>query len=109
MTGTASPDINGKSKEDVKVEEKEDPNESASVLPSNLNIDALSDDSAEDAPPPTLKERLIKLWWEYEFLFLVIVAIGLARAYPPLGAEFVAPDITATWIAVMLIFGKSCV
>ena len=108
MAGTALSDIDRISKEEVKVETKEGPNELASVPPSNLNIDASSDESAEEASPPSLKERVIKLWWEYEFLFLVIVAIGIARAYPPLGAEFVAPDITATWIAVMLIFGKSC-
>lgn len=38
------------------------------------------------------------------FLILFVVAILLARAYPPLGAIYVAPHITATWIAVVVIF-----
>ena len=38
------------------------------------------------------------------FLILVICAILLAFAYPPLGAVYLAPQITATWIAVMFIF-----
>jgi solute carrier family 10 (sodium/bile acid cotransporter), member 7 len=51
-----------------------------------------------------LRERLIALAWEQEFLILVLAAIALARIYPSLGAEYVQPDITATWIAVCLIF-----
>ena len=39
-----------------------------------------------------------------QFVILLLLAIVLAKAYPPLGAEYVQPDITATWIAVMLIF-----
>ena len=112
MTDTASLEGNCKSKEDVKVEEvkvetKEGSYDSAAAPPP-LNIDSSGNESDEDATPPSLKDRLVKVWWEYEFLFMVIVAICIARAYPPLGAEFVYPDITATWIAVMLIFGKSC-
>ena len=39
-----------------------------------------------------------------DFLILVVLAICLAKAYPPLGAEYVQPQITATWIAIMIIF-----
>jgi sodium/bile acid cotransporter 7 len=39
-----------------------------------------------------------------QFPLHVILAIALARAYPPLGAEYLQPDITATWIAVAIIF-----
>lgn len=38
------------------------------------------------------------------FLVMLLTAILLAYAYPPLGAIFFAPKITATWIAVILIF-----
>jgi sodium/bile acid cotransporter 7 len=38
------------------------------------------------------------------FLILVLTVILLAYAYPPLGATYLAPQITATWIAVMIIF-----
>ncbi len=38
------------------------------------------------------------------FLILVLIVILLAYAYPPLGAVYLAPQVTATWIAVMVIF-----
>jgi L-cystine uptake protein TcyP (sodium:dicarboxylate symporter family) len=34
----------------------------------------------------------------------IVGSIGLAAAYPPLGAVYLAPQITATYIAVMYIF-----
>eukprot|EP00522_Entomoneis_paludosa_P010507 CAMPEP_0172447304 /NCGR_PEP_ID=MMETSP1065-20121228/6634_1 /TAXON_ID=265537 /ORGANISM="Amphiprora paludosa, Strain CCMP125" /LENGTH=423 /DNA_ID=CAMNT_0013198567 /DNA_START=174 /DNA_END=1445 /DNA_ORIENTATION=+ len=59
----------------------------------------------DDKPsPPSFTARLCDFYWQNEFLILVICAICLARAYPPLGAEYLAPDITATWIAVCIIF-----
>ena len=53
---------------------------------------------------PQLRTKLISWYFEYEFLVLIVVAILLAKAYPPIGAEYLKPDITATWIAVVLIF-----
>jgi sodium/bile acid cotransporter 7 len=38
------------------------------------------------------------------FLVLVALAIGLAWLYPPLGATYLCPQITATWVAVVFIF-----
>ena len=55
---------------------------------------------------PTLCRRLINFYWQNEFLILVVVVILLAKAYPPLGAEYLAQDITAGWIAVIVIFRK---
>jgi sodium/bile acid cotransporter 7 len=48
--------------------------------------------------------RAIEFYWTNEFLILIVVAILLARAYPPLGADYLQPDITATWLAVCFIF-----
>jgi len=55
--------------------------------------------------------RLRRFWKTFvafyvmnEFLILVIAVILLAKAYPPLGVVYVAPQITATWIAVIFIF-----
>jgi sodium/bile acid cotransporter 7 len=48
--------------------------------------------------------RLMAFYWTNEFLILIVVAILLARAYPPLGADYLQPDITATWLAVCFIF-----
>jgi solute carrier family 10 (sodium/bile acid cotransporter), member 7 len=53
---------------------------------------------------PTLRQKLVAFYWEQEFLILIIVAILLAKAYPPLGADYLKPDITSTWIAVIIIF-----
>ncbi|KAL7541024.1 hypothetical protein ACHAXR_010570 [Thalassiosira sp. AJA248-18] len=67
----------------------------------------------ENAPQPQpqlipLHKRLYQKWQKiyatHSFLVLVICAILLAYAYPPLGATYLAPQITATWIAVMFIF-----
>ena len=41
---------------------------------------------------------------ENDFLILILVSIALAKAYPPLGATYLQPHITATWIAVIIIF-----
>ena len=57
-----------------------------------------------DQAPSTLRERLANFYWTYEFLILAVIAILLARAYPPLGATYLAPQITSTWIAVFVIF-----
>uniref|UniRef100_A0A7S4N788 Sodium/bile acid cotransporter n=1 Tax=Odontella aurita TaxID=265563 RepID=A0A7S4N788_9STRA len=48
--------------------------------------------------------RWCKFYNANSFLVLVLVVILLAYAYPPLGAVYLAPQITATWIAVMFIF-----
>ena len=58
----------------------------------------------ETQPQPSLYSRLLNFYVANEFLILVIGAILLARAYPPLGAKYLAPEITATWIAVCIIF-----
>ena len=41
---------------------------------------------------------------ENEFVILILISIALARAFPPLGAEYLQPQITASWIAVIIIF-----
>lgn len=51
-----------------------------------------------------LARWLCQFYWANEFVILVILAISLARAYPPLGNTYLAPEITSSWIAVMFIF-----
>ncbi|KAG7338148.1 bile acid:sodium symporter [Nitzschia inconspicua] len=48
--------------------------------------------------------KLLQIYNQYEFLILIILAICLARAYPPLGADYLQPQITSSWIAVIFIF-----
>ncbi|CAB9510746.1 bile acid cotransporter 7 [Seminavis robusta] len=57
-----------------------------------------------EEPKPTCWERFVKFYWANEFVILIVIVILLARAYPPLGAVYLAPHITATWIAVVFIF-----
>ncbi len=62
------------------------------------------------APLAPLYKRIWKGWCSFynknSFLVLVVFAILIAYAYPTLGAEYLRPDITATWIAVLFIIGK---
>ena len=50
-------------------------------------------------------QRCWDFYWENEFVLLVVIVILLAKAYPPLGAQYFYPTITSTWIAVVFIFG----
>lgn len=48
--------------------------------------------------------KLINIYSTHSFLIKALILILLAYAYPPLGAIYLAPQITATWIAVIFIF-----
>lgn len=74
-------------------------------VPPEVNTTAASQGEATDHSRPWAN-RLIDFYWANEFLILIVVVILLARAYPPLGAEYLYPQITATWIAVVFIFSK---
>ena len=49
---------------------------------------------------------LNNVYQTYEIVILVIIAILIARAYPIIGAVYVQPKVTSSYIAVMLIFSK---
>lgn len=51
-----------------------------------------------------LYHKWLQIYHKNSFLILVTFAILLAYAYPPLGAVYLAPQITAKWIAVIFIF-----
>jgi len=59
--------------------------------------------------PSSCHEKVWNLWCQayekYSFLILVVIAVLFAKAYPPLGAIYLAPQITSSWIAVIFIFG----
>ena len=70
-------------------------------------------DNKEQAEEITNKpcHKRVWEWWcdlyaTHSFLIGIIIVILIAKAYPPLGAIYLYPQITATWIAVMFIFGK---
>lgn len=72
------------------------------------DIESIQADEDVDKQEPSSCRKVydwcVDFYFTNEFLVLVVVAILLARAYPPLGAEYLRPDITATWIAVIFIF-----
>lgn len=76
-----------------------------SVPPEINTTEAGSASEATDQNRPFLN-RLIDFYWANEFVVLVVIVILLAKAYPPLGAVYLAPHITATWIAVIFIFSE---
>lgn len=75
---------------------------------------ALNNENPSDNNDTTQQQqqRLRKRIWTkcrsiygtHSFLLKALILILLAFAYPPLGATYLAPQITATWIAVIFIF-----
>jgi len=63
---------------------------------------------ASEEEEPTRWKKFTKnaslIYAKYEFPFLVLLAILVAWAYPPLGATYLVPNITSTWVAVIIIF-----
>jgi len=67
--------------------------------------DSVSSDLEDDQPSTTtFAQKLWKFYCKNEFMILMICVILLAKAYPPLGAVYLAPKITASWLAVCIIF-----
>ena len=72
-------------------------------------ISRLSEDRLDPAPPNETeklpwKDRILQCYQEESLLIEVSLGIILARLYPILGAEYLVPEITAHWIAVIFIF-----
>jgi hypothetical protein len=83
------------------------------ALPPNAPVEAMKSTSDEVADVDEDMDvscrikcwlKLIQFYREQEFIILIVLAILLAYAYPPLGATYLVPQITATWIAVIFIF-----
>jgi sodium/bile acid cotransporter 7 len=73
----------------------------------SLSVGKEEDDDKEEQDVGCGRRAVNKVMAFYrtnEFLILIVLAILLARAYPPLGADYLQPDITATWLAVCFIF-----
>jgi len=82
-----------------------EPEQDCEAIETPLSTPEASDEDGEDEPP-TRCRRLIDFYWQNEFLILVVLVILLAKAYPPLGDQYLAQKITAGWIAVIVIFRK---
>ncbi len=82
--------------ETLEEDKKEPPNAPSTVEQQQLEL------------PLPLHKRVYRRWLKFyhqnSFLVLVLFAILLAYAYPPLGAVNIAPHITAKWITMIVIF-----
>lgn len=50
------------------------------------------------------RKAMFQLCVKNEFVILIVLDMVLARIYPPLGAKYLYPQITASWIAITFIF-----
>uniref|UniRef100_A0A7S3VCT1 Sodium/bile acid cotransporter n=1 Tax=Chaetoceros debilis TaxID=122233 RepID=A0A7S3VCT1_9STRA len=69
----------------------------------NLNDNNSSGDDNDDEPKSWI-ERIRHLYEKESLLIEVTLAILFAKIYPRLGAVYLFPEITAHWIAVVIIF-----
>ena len=75
------------------------------AVPSSHNT--TEDDAAAPSNESWLRifgRKLLAFYLMYDFPVHILIGICLARAYPPLGAEYLKPKITASWIATGIIF-----
>jgi solute carrier family 10 (sodium/bile acid cotransporter), member 7 len=63
-----------------------------------------SSSSTNNTPPTTFYGKIKSICREHEFVLLILLAIGLAKLNPTIGIQYCYPEITATWLAVILIF-----
>lgn len=68
-----------------------------------MNIEAAPTPTPESSTP-SFWTKLCNFYTKNSFLILALLAILLAYAYPKLGNTYLVPQITATWIAVIIIF-----
>lgn len=74
----------------------------------------LVDGDDEDGSTPTSNEGILSrlagflsaFYRDNEFVVQIVSAILLAKAYPPIGAVYLKPELSSEWIAVVLMFGK---
>ncbi len=89
------------------------PSPSLSPSPSTKSSSPPTDDDDTDVAPSSpssssrrtrFVDKICSIYDKNSFLILVILAILLSYAYPPLGATYLFPDVTSDWLAVILIF-----
>jgi hypothetical protein len=69
----------------------------------NDNDDDNDSDDDDDDSSRTLNYHISRWFYKNEMTVLIVVAIALAWAYPPLGAKYLYPHITTTWILLPFI------
>jgi len=91
-----------KGEEDKAIDAPVDGDQTEEVKPADGNKN--EEDGAVEAEESTFQDKLAAFYWKNEFLILILLAILVAKLYPPIGAKWLVPKITATWVAVMFIF-----
>ncbi|KAL7578957.1 hypothetical protein ACA910_006925 [Epithemia clementina (nom. ined.)] len=94
----------GKRDDEADVEKAKSMMETVNDESSSVAKDGKAVENEEEEVQPSFLRKLINFYKANEFLILILCAICLARAYPPLGADYLAPEITATWCSVIFIF-----
>ncbi|CAJ1945100.1 unnamed protein product [Cylindrotheca closterium] len=84
--------------------EQGEPNTALQTEKSKPSEKAQQEEEEDVSGCPKLWNAFVKFYFKNEFIMQVVIAILLARAYPPLGADYLQPQITATWICVVFIF-----
>lgn len=88
---------------------KKGDNDEEEDLNSNKNKGTKEQEDATEPPEQpqrTCVQAIKHSYFQNQFLIHLLIAICVARAYPTLGVKYVAPKITAGWIAVAIIFCK---
>ena len=67
-----------------------------------INGDSEDDETEKDAQ--TWKQKLCHFYDKESLLIEVLLAISIAYMYPKIGDVYLFPDVTAHWIAVIIIF-----
>lgn len=73
------------------------------------HLDKENDHSDEDKMTGclhVLEDIVLNLYRQNEFVAQIIFVVLLAKACPTLGAKYLYPEITSTWLAVSFMFGK---
>ena len=79
----------------------------------NITVREISEECQSDASsveteeqPTKILDRLKHFYEKESLLIEVGIVVFLAYLYPPFGAIYIAPEITAHWVAVIIIFCK---
>lgn len=102
--------VNGVHEEEPVVDEDTvmDQDDTAKEIPIEATNAEVADTIVPE-PKPFHTRALISCWDffnKYDFPILLLAFIGVAKLAPEFGAVHLAPQYTATWIAVALIFCK---
>lgn len=69
-----------------------------------VTFDAPAGDNDTPKKNTSILGKILEFYFTFDFPIHILLFIGLAKAYPELGADYLEPKITAGWIATCTIF-----